>query len=538
MIAKNKLAAISAESSAGHNNSQHIVEVSEPDNPQESNGQHRSVAFSVVTNWAGHVVFILGGFILPRLINDHLGQERLGVWDFGWASVAYLNLLTAGIASAVNRYVAKFGASSQWLDMSKAISCCAFIFTGSAITGAVFTTLLIYILPWISPPTFLPYLQEMQILLFCLGLSVSIDLFLPTYVGVISGSQRFDLLALIEAGCYIFLLGCVVLILLFGGGLSLLGASVLCMRIIEGILKRMVARRLCPLLKLSLSLVTKQGLKTVFVFGGKTLMETIAKMGLYQGNNMFIAYLLGPAALAIYARSMTLILHTNKLLFHFGRVFAPSASRLKASNDIDSLHTLVLSSAQSGAFIALPLMLVLGILGDSLLRIWMGSEYADLAVLPILAAGHFFSQSQVGTFYVLMGMNQHGKAGLTTFICSMLSLVGTYILIKHFHLGLVGVSISTSLAVAVPYLTFIPVLVSRAIGISIYSYFTATIKRPLLLCLPTTFCLFAAKQWAGPNDYHILASGLGSGGLTLMFMYWRWGLPQTMKNSILKKILR
>lgn len=501
------------------------------DHPPEKQKEN-SLVRSVVTNWIGHFVFILGGFILPRMINDHLGQERLGVWDFGWSTVAYLNLLTAGIASSVNRYVAKFRASSQWLDMSKAVSCCACIFTCSALIGGTITIILAYALTRISPPAFLPYLAEMQILLLCLGLSVSIDLFLPTYVGIISGSQRYDLLAIIESGCYLLILGWIVLILIFGGDLSLLGIPILGMRITEGFLKRLVARRLCPMLKLSPALITWHGLRTVFTFGGKTLMETIAKIGLYQGNSMLIAYLLGPTSLAIYARSMSLILHANKLLFHFGRVFAPSASHLKASGDSKALHTLLLNGAQSGAFIALPLALVLGLLGGSLLRIWMGPGYSELAVLPTLAAGHFFAQSQIGTFYALMGMNRHGRASLTTLACSILSLISTVLLVKYFQVGLFGVGLSVSVAVAFPYLTVIPHLAAKAIGIPLPEYFLTTLTKPLLLCLPALLCFIAARQWGGPNDYQILGLGLGASGLALAPMYWRWALPATMKKRI------
>lgn len=516
---------------------ENFVEIPSPKEGQIPNESKAAIAHSVIVNWIGHIVFILGGFILPRLINDHLGQEQLGVWDFGWSTVAYLNLLTAGIASAVNRYVAKYKASSQWVAMSNAVSCCAGIFTGSAIIGVTITFVLIYVLPWISPPAFLTYLSEMQILLFCLGLSVSIDLFLPTYVGIISGWQRYDLLVFIETGCHLILLVVVVLILALGGGLSWLGIPILSMRIIEGILKRMVARRLCPLLRISPGLITWQGLRTVFTFGGKTLMETLAKIGLYQGNSMLIAYFLGPAPLAIYARSMALILHTNKLLFQFGRVFAPSASHLKSVGDIKALRTLVLNSARSGCYIALPMALVLGVLGDSLLRIWMGPGYAELSILPILAVGHLFAQSQAGTFYILMGTNRHGMASLTILACSMLSLLATIFLVKYYRLGLFGVGLSVSLAVALPYLTIIPFLAARTISTPFLRYLITTTTKPFLLCLPTAFCLIAARQWAGPNDYQILGSGLGAGGLILAFMYWRWALPSTMKKTIMKKIL-
>lgn len=509
-----------------------------PGGYQEAAGPKSSLARSVVANWAGHLVFILGGFILPRLISDHLGQERLGVWDFGWSTVAYFNLLSAGIASSVNRYVAKFRASSQWDDMSEAVSCCTFFFAGSAVTGVGVTIVLVFALPWISPPAFLPYLAEMRALLLFLGLSVSIDLFLPSYVGVISGSQRYDLLALIEAGCYLVLIGWIVLILLLGANLSWLGASILCMRSVEGILKGLTARSLCPKLRLSPSLVTRQGLKTVFAFGGKTLMETVAKIGLYQGNNMLIAYLLGPSSLAVYARSMSLILHANKLLFHFGRVFAPSASHLKVDGDIRSLRGLILNGAQTGAFIALPLALVFGILGGSLLRLWMGPGYAELAVLPILAVGHFFAHFQVGTFYALMGMNQHGRASLTVLGFSIMSLVGTFLLIKYSQLGLFGVGLSTGLAVAIPYLTVIPRLVAATVDVPPLRYLRETLQTPILLCLPFAFCLVGARQWGGPNDFQILGCGLGIGGLILFPIYWRWVVPVVMKGKIKGLILR
>lgn len=488
---------------------------------------------NVGANWLGHFFFIVGGFLLPRMISDHLGQERLGVWDFGWATVSYLNLLSAGIASSVNRYVAKFKASSKWAEMSKAVSCCACIFSFSAMFGLLITFTLVYVLQWIAPPSFLPYLHETKILILCLGLTVSIDLFIPTYVGVISGCQRYDLLAIIEATCYVLLMGCIVPVLFFGGGLASLGILVLGMRIIEGFTKRLIARRLCPQLTLSPALVTRDGLKTVFSFGGKTVMDTIAKMGLYQGNNILVAYFFGPASMAAYARSMALILHGNKLLFHFGRVFAPSASQFQAEGDDNSLKKLLLQGTQRGALITLPLALVLGILGNSLLRAWMGPGYAEVPILPILVIGHFLAQTQVGTFYALMGLNQHGKPGLVSIICAGISLAGSLVMVKFFHVGLLGVAFSVALAVTVPYVTIVPWMALKITKIPLNNYLQETLYKPILLCLPFAACLIGARILAGPSDYSILFFGLGLGGLVLLTMYWVWAIPITIKTWVL-----
>ena len=65
---------------------------------------------NVLSSWAGHLVFIISGFIMPRMIDTHAGQSGLGVWDFGWSLVSYFGFVQAGICSSVNRYMAKYRA--------------------------------------------------------------------------------------------------------------------------------------------------------------------------------------------------------------------------------------------------------------------------------------------------------------------------------------------------------------------------------------------------------------------------------------------
>ena len=70
-------------------------------------GRDRLVS-SVIFNWAAYFVYIVAGFIIPRLIDRQLGQELLGIWDFAWSLVSYFALVQFGIASSVNRYIAKY----------------------------------------------------------------------------------------------------------------------------------------------------------------------------------------------------------------------------------------------------------------------------------------------------------------------------------------------------------------------------------------------------------------------------------------------
>ncbi len=40
------------------------------------------MAWNVFTSWAGYIVFIVAGFVLPRFIDRHVSQAGLGVWDY------------------------------------------------------------------------------------------------------------------------------------------------------------------------------------------------------------------------------------------------------------------------------------------------------------------------------------------------------------------------------------------------------------------------------------------------------------------------
>lgn len=71
------------------------------------------LAVNTITVWACELVLMVSGFILPRLIDSQIGQEPLGIWDFGWSMVLYLGLVQCGVASSVNRFVAKFRAADD-----------------------------------------------------------------------------------------------------------------------------------------------------------------------------------------------------------------------------------------------------------------------------------------------------------------------------------------------------------------------------------------------------------------------------------------
>src|ERR1700694_3507173 len=84
-------------------------------------GRDRLV-WNVIASWAGHFVFIVAGFIMPRQIDRHIGQVGLGVWDFGWTAVNYFFLAQIGVGVSVNRYVARYRSARDNEGLGRMIS--------------------------------------------------------------------------------------------------------------------------------------------------------------------------------------------------------------------------------------------------------------------------------------------------------------------------------------------------------------------------------------------------------------------------------
>ena len=82
----------------------------------------RRLAANVLSSWAGHLVFIVSGFVMPRLIDGEIGQDALGVWDFAWSLIAYFGLVQGGVVSSVNRFVARYRAVNDVEGVNRAVS--------------------------------------------------------------------------------------------------------------------------------------------------------------------------------------------------------------------------------------------------------------------------------------------------------------------------------------------------------------------------------------------------------------------------------
>ena len=490
---------------------------------------------SVLANWAGEFVFIVSGFILPRLINDQIGQAQLGIWDFCWATVAYLTLLSAGLASSVNRYVAWYKAVGRWNDLNRACSACACIFTAGGLVAVAITGVLAVGLPSFLPKAFAEFQSEVQWVLLFLGLSTAVMMWAAVYHGVISGYQRYDLAVAIETGCHVAFVLATVGLLFLGYGLRQMAVAVLVSKALEAGAKCLCAHRVCPQLSLSVRRVTLEAFREVVAFGAKTFVGQIASLVTYPGNSLVVGFFLGPASLAVYARAMGLLRHANTGLFQFARVLIPMVSESHAKQDEAEISRLVLVGTRYSLLLAVPLVMALAIMADPLMRLWMGKAYATTSLLPVLALGSLLPLVFIAPRMVLQGMNRHGLPELGNLLAGVASIGLNIVLLSVFDMGLVGVAVCVGLCLSLANLVITPVMVARQAKLPL-GQFLRVIPGPVALTLPFGVWLLLCRYLWNQHDLIALAAGLGGGSVILLLMYWRSGLPKPLKLKILSML--
>ena len=478
--------------------------------PPSSGVDTRAVARNVLANWSGHCVTLAAGFILPRLINDQIGQVRLGLWDFAWSIAGSFFILTGGIGSAVNRYVAHYRAVSDWPSLNRTVSACMALYLVCTAVALALAAAASWWIHLILPATLETGLWEARTVVFLLGIAMVVQLPFATYHGVITGHQRYDVATWIETGCRIAGVLLMIVALLLGYGLIALSVLTVLRELSVGLLKYAAARHVCPVMRLSFGGIRRSDLKAVLAFGGKTYMNFAADITLYQFNRVVVGAYLGPIALAMFARPLGLVNSCQQVIYHFGRVLTPLASDIQASRQSANLTDLLMRTARYSVLLSLPMVLFLIAFGDGLMRLWMGEGYEVGNVLAILAVGHLSTFVQIGPYHILLGMNRHGLPALATFVAGCVSVLSSFIGLTMGGFGLQGAALSMVIPLTIAHGLIVPLCAARAVGLPLRRYLFA-LGVPALMVVPFAMTITAVRLLMGDETLRtiILASALG-----------------------------
>ena len=496
----------------------------------------KSMVSNVLGSWGAQTVFIVAGFILPRMIDRHLGQDVLGVWDFGWSVVSYFDLVSMGLVGSVNRFVAKNRAAD---DVAGVNRCVSSAFCLLAIVGLVVVGLAVAaarVVPALATSKVGNHVADIKWVILFLGWASAAQTVSYTFAGVLTGCHRWKVHNAITAGGYAVAVVGMIAALVFGGTIKTLALIYFIGEVLRALLRIIFAYRICPRLSVRLSLADWPTARSMMNFGGKTAVPQVAELLLNQTVSVLVVSYLGAAALAIYSRPRSLVLQMRTLVFKMAAVLTPSVSSIQALGNHAEIGELVIKATRYAVFLTLPLTFGFVIFGGPLMRLWMGPRYENDALIAILALGYAGFIIQSPAISILAGLNLHGRPGLANLGASLITAGAVALVVGPLKLGLAWVAVAATLPLAVTFAVYIPWHTCQQINIPLLHYVKEVVVKPLKMLAPFVLWLVAMRFafWRAPLAG--LAVAVVGGGAIMAVLYWRGVLPGSMKETIRKRL--
>ena len=500
-------------------------------NHEDGTGRSR-LLWNVLASWGAHLVFIVAGFVLPRVIDRNLGQEALGIWDFGWSITTYLSLTQLGVGSAVNRHVAMYRATNDQVRLNGAVSSVVCIQLAAALVALAITLLTAFFLSSMFSSRLGHLVEEARWVTLLLGVSLAVQMACDSFAGVMTGCHRWDIHNGLNAGFYGMTVVAMLLALFGGGGLRTLACITLVTRVLAEGTRIFLTHRLCPELRVRWQYANRLQMREMLTFGSKNVIGEISMLFLYQTTNLLIVSYLGAASLALYARSMALVQHSGVFVGKFASVLTPTVGSLHAGGREEELRGFFLQATEAGMCLALPFVVLLAVLGNLLLQLWMGVQYVNGHLLTLLAVGHLMTMNQSSIWTILRGIDKHGRVAMVRLVSAFCAACFAFFALQHFEQDLHVVALAVTIPITLVDGFYSPLYACRQLGVPFRHYARRTWGRPLLCVLPFAGCLFVTRLiFLGQPVVTLLVGGV-IGGAALGFSYWRWVLPSAIRKKM------
>lgn len=491
----------------------------------------RNVAFA----WGGYLINMISGFLVPRLISDQLGQTMLGIWDLAWSLVAYFGLVQLGMGGSISRYVAYHRAKGDSAGLNRSVSTIA-IFQRSV--GWLALVLAIISAWWILPlfgARLGDALGTARWVLLILGSQIALTISLSVFGAVVVGCHRWDLHNSVSASAYALVAIGMTGVLLLGGGLPGLALVHCSIMVGSDLVRRHLVKRVCPELRIDARLASWTDFKEQARYSIKSLIPSVSNLLSNQALSLLIAAFLGPASLAVFSRSRSLMTILRTLSVKFGMIVVPTASALQAKNDLPALRNTLLKTPAIISALALPVLIAMTALGDPLIRVWMGDAYVLHGLVAILCAGTYTTLVQEPVWSLLSGMNIHGKVAIAKLCAAVGSATLLTLGLWCFHWGLLGAAVCFALPQLLVDGLVSPWYACRVIGVPKRLYLWRAFIRPGLCVLPFGISVALAATFAGNHPGFGITLGLLGLSLTA-FCYMKWLIPLHLRTQVANRI--
>ena len=415
--------------------------------PAAPETEARTVTVNLSTRYLAIGVEMVVGLLLLPFNLAHLGKAAYGLWVLTTSITAYFSVLDLGYSGAIVKFVAEHRARKETRALNEVLSTTFYLFAGfgtlaylAAMVIAVFLDRLLHL-----PPD---QAHVGRVVLLVTSVNVACGMTFTVFGGVINGFQRYDLNNLTGVISTVIVAVVNVAVLLAGYGLIGLVIATTTVRVLTYWVYRANAYRVFPALTLSLSNFRTSRLRELTSFSVFMMLIDWANRINFSVDVIVIGIMLDTTAVAVWSVAQRLAETTQRLTNQLNDILFPNVVDHSTSSRLDRLQTLFLVGTRLSLATVVPIGIALILMGDLLLRAWVGPDFGgSVIVLRLLALTVIARVGAAVSGTLLKGAGAHRFVAYANIVTALVNLALSVVLARW--IGLAGVAVGTLVPVCI-----------------------------------------------------------------------------------------
>lgn len=459
----------------------------------------KRVSLNALSNFVVMGVDMTIQICLLKFILRVLPRDIYGIWAITGGLFAYSAMLQLGINSAVNYFIPPMLAQRDYKGLNRVVSTAIVFYSLVSLLVLVATAVLYVFFPiWFNIPPENEGISRSLVLI--VGGYFAVATPLTVYRGVMSGLQRYVPLNALSFCCRISRAALIVGLLMADCGVMGLAIAHVSARLAEVVGAPFLVRHFLPQLRVRWSHASMAQFREMLSYSIYTLMWSLFDTVRDRAGFIVIGVLLTTESATLYTIPVMIMQAVYSIVRAFGSVTKPAATSLMAEKDSARIRALVLRGNRFVGALVLAIATVLVILGEPIIRVWVGGDFEPMAgILALLLGCELLTLIQMVPAYVLIGLGKQKPLAYFTLAMVFVGISSMVILVAKFDAGLWGIALGGSLPALIYGAFLLPIYTCRVIGTPIVTYLKETLLRPILAVLLFGASLYVLRDMYDPR---------------------------------------
>lgn len=469
--------------------------------------------------------------VLPAYLAHHLPVTTYAAWVLILQLGAYVSYFDLGIQTAISKFVAEYDATGDHDRAGLHASAGFFLMALAGMFGVGLTLVLAWQVPRLFTTMPASLYHDVRVSLILVGSSLSFGLVCAVHSAIFLGLQRYWIPMTIAIVNRVSFAAVVIAVVSLRGNLIAMGMAVGIVNVITGLLQVMAWRRQAAHIRLSMTLLRYDVVKSVARF---CTLQSIWILGMLCVTGLDIT-IVGHYDYSQTAYYSIATLPTSFMLLVMASVLnplLPASSAMSTQRSPAEMGDLLVKFTRYTTVILLVTGLPLIVYGFPLLRIWIGPVYAlhTITYLRVLVLANIIRNLCAPYATMVCATGKQGSAAITAISEAVVNLGSSVYLASRF--GAIGVALGTVLGSGVSvglHFIFTMYFTRQSLAISRSRLLLEGQLQPLVIAFPS-LVLFLMRGSAGfVTLQSIMAWGVG----TLLLAWWGV-LNRKERNALLR----